>query len=289
VQRRLDLLALGLIGACFLAALSGCEGDVTNPQLRDEIAVFGSLYVGEAVTDSNAVLVTRTQPVLDPYDPGQAVVTNALVTLRREGAMVPDTLEMVRPGYYADPEFTVDPLTTYHLTVSVPGEEIITATTTTPVYYYLYNGPRPLPATMRHSEIPDRYAFELVCSDERQIFMLDVYCLESWEDARYVNPFGDHDRPDDEQEYGYDNGEPRRISVYFHIEDVQRDGNFYTIGFYSAMMVFWGHYEVSLLAIDDNYYNFLYREHPEESGGIVGGIGVFGSACRARYLVKIVE
>ena len=34
---------------------------------------------------------------------------------------------------------------------------------------------------------------------------------------------------------------------------------------------------------------YPYQEHPEESGGIVGGIGVFGSACRHRYLVKIVE
>jgi hypothetical protein len=270
-------------------ALTGCEGDVTGPSLRDEIAVFGFLYVRESVTESNALLVTRTQPVLDPYDPEQAVVTDATVTLRPEGQSVPDTLEMVRPGYYADPEFNVAPLTTYHLTVSIPGEEIITATTTTPVSYSLYNGPLPLPATMRLADIPGRYAFELTCSDPRQIFLLDVYCLESWEDARYVNPWGDHDRPDDEGEYGYENREPRRMSAYFRIEDVPRDGDFYTIGFYSAMMVFWGNYEVNLLAVDDNYYNFLYREHPEESGGIVGGIGVFGSACRSRYLVKIID
>jgi len=157
------------------------------------------------------------------------------------------------------------------------------------VSYDLLSGPKPLPHSMRHSEIPDRYPFELICRDEEQIFMMDVYCLESWEDARYITPFGDHDRPDDAEEYGYDNGEPRHISAYFRIEDVTEDHGVYTMGFYSAMMVFWGHYEVSLLAIDDNYYNYLYREHPEESGGIVGGIGVFGSACRNRYLVKVIE
>ena len=283
------LITLGLIGACICLALSGCEGDVTGPSLRDEIAVFGFLYVGEAVSDSNAVLVTRTQPVLDSFDPVEAAVTNATVTLRREGDSVGDTLSMVRPGYYANPSITIDMLTAYHLTVSVPGEEVITATTTTPVSYNLLSGPRPLPGTMRHADIPDRFPFELVCYDEEQIFFLDVYCLESWEDARYIIPFGDHDRPDDEEEYGYDNGEPRRISAYFHIKDVARQGSRYTIDFYSALMVFWGKYEVSLLTVDDNYYNYLYREHPEESGGIVGGIGVFGSGCRSRYLVKVIE
>jgi hypothetical protein len=278
-----------LLGVCIHLALTGCEGDVSGPALRDEIAVFGFLFVGETVNDSNAVLITRTQPLLDRYDLEQAAVTSATVTLCREGDSHADTLSMVRPGYYANPSIVIDSLTTYHLTVSVPGEDVITATTATPVSYDLSNGPRPLPNMMRHVDIPDSFPFVLTCPDEEQIFMLDVYCLESWEDARYINPFGDHDRPDDEEEYGYETGEPRHIFAYFRIKDVAREGDTYTIGFYSAMMAFWGSYEVSLLAIDDNYYNYLYREHPEESGGIIGGIGVFGSACRRRYLVEITQ
>jgi hypothetical protein len=289
MQRWFRLFILGLIGACSFPAFTGCEGDIAGPPLRDEVAVFGFLYVGEAVSDSNAVLITRTQPLLDPYDPAKAAVTTAAVTLRREGDSVPDTLSMVRPGYYADPSVVIDPLTVYHLTVSVPGEEVITAATTTPVSYDLLIGPRPLPETMRYDDIPDSFPFELTCHDEEQIFLLDVYCLESWQDARYINPFGDHDRPDNEEEYGYETGEPRHMSAYFRIKDVAQEGDTYTIDFYSAMMAFWGRYEVSLLTIDDNYYNYLYREHPEESGGIVGGIGVFGSACRIRYLVEVVE
>ncbi len=289
MRRWFRFFILGLIGACICLAFAGCDGDVTGPPLRDEIAVFGFLYVGEAVSDSNAVLITRTRPLLDLYDPAEAAVTTATVTLLREGDSVPDTLSMVRPGYYADPSVIIDPLTVYHLTVSIPRERVITATTTTPVSYHLLNGPLPLPGTMRHADIPGSYPFKLTCPDEEQIFLLDVYCLESWEDARYIIPFGDHDRPDNEQEYGYENEEPRHIFAYFRIRDVAREGYIYTIGFYSAMMVFWGNYEVSLLAIDENYYNYLYREHPEESGGIVGGIGVFGSACRDHYLVKIIE
>jgi len=289
MQRWFRLFIWCIMGTCIHLALTGCEGDIAGPPLRDEIAVFAFLYVGEAVSDSNAMLITRTRPLLDPYDPAEAAVTTATVTLRREEDSVPDTLSMVHPGYYANPSVIIDSLTVYHLTVIVPGEEVITATTATPVPYDLLNGPQPLPDTMRHADIPDSFPFALTCPDEEQIFLLDVYCLESWEDARYINPFGDHDRPGNEEEYGYETGEPRHIFAYFRIEDVAREDDTYTIGFYSAMMAFWGSYEVSLLAIDDNYYNYLYREHPEESGGIVGGIGVFGSAFRSRYLVEVSE
>ena len=121
------------------------------------------------------------------------------------------------------------------------------------------------------------------------LFLLDVYCMERWEDARYINPFGDHDRPEDFDEYGGANREPRHIFAYFRIKNVEREKDRFRVSFYSAMMAFYGTYEVQLLAIDDNYYNYLYREHPEESGGIEGGIGVFGSAVRQRYIVKVVE
>ena len=43
------------------------------------------------------------------------------------------------------------------------------------------------------------------------------------------------------------------------------------------------------MSIDQNYYNWLYRDHREENGGINGGIGVFGSACRRLWNVRAVE
>jgi len=45
------------------------------------------------------------------------------------------------------------------------------------------------------------------------------------------------------------------------------------------MIVFRRSNTMQVLAIDDNYHNFLYTEHPEFNGGINGGIGVFGSVC----------
>ena len=38
----------------------------------------------------------------------------------------------------------------------------------------------------------------------------------------------------------------------------------------------------------ENWQN-LYRDHPERNSGVNGGIGAFGSACRRRYDVMVVE
>ena len=45
-----------------------------------------------------------------------------------------------------------------------------------------------------------------LCSDptEEQVCYVDVYCLENWDDARYINEFLGHDRPDDEDEWDED-------------------------------------------------------------------------------------
>ena len=66
--------------------LSGCGGAPTKPKYVEEIAVFGYLYVGEAVSDSNAIVLTRTRPVDEYYDADEAAIRDAVVTLRADGA-----------------------------------------------------------------------------------------------------------------------------------------------------------------------------------------------------------
>jgi hypothetical protein len=288
VRDRLRFLPAGFAVLLFVCVL-GCAGDTTAPATREEIVVSGHLYIGETVSIDNSILITRTQPVDEFYDLEEAAVTDALVLLRKEGRDRADTLQMVSPGRYAAPHVAIEERTTYHLSVEIDGESSITATTTTPHAFEMTREPRQVPETMRHDEIPDIYPMLLTCPEEEQIFLLNVYCLEEWQDARYINPFGDHDQPEDFEEYGQTNDEPRHIFAYFRIKNVEREEERFRISFYSAMMVFYGLYDVQILSIDDNYYNYLYREHPEESGGIEGGIGVFGSAHRRQYTVEVIE
>ncbi|MBU1699920.1 MAG: DUF4249 family protein [Candidatus Eisenbacteria bacterium] len=278
----------GIVTLCFLA-LTGCSTDVNKPDTEHAIMVHAYLYVNEAIHDSNAVLITRTMPVDEYYNVDEAVVVNALVTLRIEGAALPETLHMTAPGYYANSSIRIQPLQTYHLEIAIEGESLIKATTTTPAAYAVQDSPLVYPAEMRHSQIPENYPFTLQAPDSSQIFLVDVYCTEEWENARYINPFADHDRPDDYDEYGGDAGEPRHIFGYFRLNDIEHDGDLYILDWYGAMMAFYGEYDIGFLAIDENYYNYLYREHAERSGGIVGGLGVFASAFRESYHVKILD
>lgn len=275
----------------FLAgALAGCgDGDTTGPGTREEIVVFGYLYVGEAISEENALLLSRTRPVLDPFDPEEAAVTEAVVTIRKEGEEEADTLEMIRPGRYAEPELVIEALATYHLRVEIEGEDPITASTTTPWSFEITRQPRALPDSMPHAAIADSFPIYLRCDYEEQIFLVDAYCLEDWEDARYIDPFGAEEGPEDYQEYGGDNGEPRHIAPYFRVKGLEEEGDEYRLGWYGDLMAFYGEYDIHVLSIDENVYSWLYRDHPELSGGVSGAIGLFGSACRAAWRVKVIE
>jgi hypothetical protein len=281
-SRILAGLALGLT----LTALAGCAGDTTAPPTRREISVFGYLYVGEAITEENALRISEVRPIDDYYDPAEAAISGAVVTLQKHGG-APDTLPMVRPGYYANPEVVIDSQTSYDLRVLIPGRAPISATTATPTAFVTHREPRVLPGSMRIGDIPDSFTIALSCENPEQMLLLDVYCQENWQDARYIDPPGSHDHPDDYDEYGKNNGEPRHNFGYFRFKNLEKEGDDRLVNFYDAMMVFYGRYTVTLLAMDDNYYRYLYLDHPEENGGIVGGIGVFGSACRTQYQVRV--
>ncbi len=280
--RPVPLLALAL-----LLPLAACAPP-TRPPYEQRTAVFGHLRVGEAVSDSNAVLVTRTRPIDAPYDAAEAAVNGALVLLQAAGAAAPDTLRLVAPGRYANPAVTIAPGTTYRLTVAI-GTETLTAATTTPVPIAFAREPVELPGTMAQSAIADSFPIVMNGPDPEQILYLDVYCLEPRENAVYVHKLGTADTPQSDQEYGGLNGEPRHIFAYFRMKDLDHVPGGYLAGFYGDMMWFYGRYRVSLLAIDANEYGYLYRDHPELHGGIVGGIGVFGSTCGRTWRVKAVR
>lgn len=267
-------------------ALQGCAGDSTGPGTRREIAVFGHLYVGEAVDTVNAIHVIEVMPIDDRYVRDEAAVSGARVTLAADGGE-PRTLEPAGPGAYAAPDLTVAPSTGYTLRVELPDGRVLTARTVTPPRIDISGGPPAPPLEVRHEALQDSFPIFVLCEDPQQVLLTDVYCLERWQDARWINPIGPDDGPTDYEEYGRDDGQPRHIFAYFRVDDVVSDERGALIDFYGAMMAFYGSYQVHVSAIDENTYAYLYKDHPEESGGIVGGIGLFGSACRREWRVRV--
>jgi hypothetical protein len=176
------------------------------------------------------------------------------------------------------------------LEATIDGKKV-TATTTTPRAFATPREPRPdSVGVMPQSTIAESFPIVVACSDPEQVFLVDVYCTEDWQGARFIHRLGGgQDTPGSYDEYGGANGEPRHISRYFQLRNIPASDEGYLISFYGDMMWFYGRYQVGVFSIDENYYNYLYRDHPELNGGVRGGIGVFGSACRRQYQVKVVE
>jgi hypothetical protein len=267
-------------------AAAGCGGDTSGPPTADEIVVFGYLYVGEPLDASRAIRVSRVQPIDDVYDPETAAVDGALVTLSVDGG-VEESLEPVAPGAYADSTIVIRPRSTYRLRVEIPGDRVVTASTTTPPAISVTGGPPETPESVRHETLQDEYPVFVACDEPRQVLLTDVYCREEWQDAVFIYPIGPEDGPADYDEYGGDNDEPRHIFAYFEADDVIQEAGLYRIDFYGAMMAFYGEYDVLVSAIDANTYAWLYRDRPEENSGVQGGLGVFGSASRRAWRVTV--
>lgn len=270
--------------------LSACGTGSTRPTFVEEIALFGYLYVGETVSGSAAIRLDRTLPVDRYYDAGQAAILNAFVTLRADSAVLADTLHMVAPGVYANPALIIRARTTYHLEAHIEGKTL-RASTTTPWAFETPREPRVMSeGVMSQSAIADSFPVVVACPDPEQVFLVDVYCLEEWQNARFIHRIGGgQDTPQSYDEYGGANDEPRHIAAYFRLKDIRQSDEGYRVSFYGDMMWFYGQYEIGVFSIDENYYNYLYRDHPELNGGVSGGIGVFGSAFRKQYSVKVVE
>jgi hypothetical protein len=285
------VLAVLLVAILSLA----CNTGSTRPKFIEEIVLFGYLYVGGTASDTVAIHLDRTRPVDEYYDAARAAVLNAVVTLRADSSAadrpaVEYTLPMAEPGVYATTGVVIREKTTYHLKAIIDGKTV-TATTTTPSAFETPREPRVLSAgAMPQSAIADSFPIVVACPDPEQICLVDVYCLEDWRSARFIHRLGGReDHPQSYDEYGRDNGEPRHIAAYFRLRDIQQSDQGYVVSFYGDMMWFFGQYLVGVFSLDENYYNYLYRDHPELHGGVSGGIGVFGSACRKQYRVQVVE
>lgn len=114
----------------------------------------------------------------------------------------------------------------------------------------------------------------------------EFYCLEEWYIAEWVRPF-DSDNPEDEEEYeSTSNGWPRKIVSFYPF---QPENNLVNYQFYQSAFAFYGRYQVTINAMDDNYYQYLYKPEGYNHGGINGGIGYFGSVSGKKMYTNIVE
>lgn len=272
-----------------VVVLANCGKSPVAPDYQKEISVFGYLWANNHLDATHAITVTYTQPVTEYYDANQSAITMAKVSLTDESSgqifILRNTPQ--KPGYFYNDSVFIKVKTTYRLQVEADGR-IVTAITTVPM-------PLDMTTTLKRDSInlvyKNNLGFEqpifLQCESGDQVVMVDAFCNEDYQNAEYIKSFGGENKhPRNQEEYdGGRNSEPRHILAYARYDDlVSSDfSGEHVIYWYDAMFVFYGSYTLQVLAIDDNYHKFLYSEHPEVSGGIQGGIGVFGSVAGVRF------
>jgi hypothetical protein len=130
-------------------------------------------------------------------------------------------------------------------------------------------------------------------NDQQKSLYFKFYCLETWENARYIIDFGGNEYPEDEDEYeDPGSGFPRKIE-YFNLYTPEFDdesGNYYVIDRgYKGAIVFYGRLSITIYNIDDNFYQYLYKPEGYNFGGIHNGIGYFGSVSGSTIYTEVVE
>ena len=292
---KLKQTIIGLLTFLILFIL-GCSKNPAKPEYEKKVAVYGFLWANEPLDQEHAVLVTYSQPLDALYSLRDAGIRDALVTLTEEnsGASFDLADENSKPGFYYNESVMIKTNTTYTLTIRVDGQTV-TAQTTVPAELHQLTQLDSVGLNAVYRENLGFYKPVIIeTENENQLIMVDMYCNESWQNAEYVNAFGngDHNKPEERDEYDQGiNAEPRHIFALVPYKDLTAPEfeGFHVVYWYSSMIVFYGSYTLTISAIDNNYHNYLTAEHPPQSGGIEGGIGVFGSVCGQKYELEVLK
>ena len=285
---------LTLFFISIIILLAGCEKNPSAPVYQKEITVFGYLYGNENLTEKHAIMIAYTRPITAYYDPAEAAIRGADVTLTESASGVETKLveSAAKPGYYYNSSLLIMPKSTYTLTVKAGGQTVTAATTVPAVLIAESELKTDAPNVENDENLGYRKPIFLQHENPEQLVMVEMYCNETWNNAEYIYPFMDQKNPQSQDEYDSGgNGEPRRIYALVKMSDLVAPDydNKQTIYWYASMIVFLGSNTLSVMAIDDNMHHYMTQEHPEISGGVQGGIGLFGSICGVKYDLQIVK
>ncbi|MCF7913438.1 MAG: hypothetical protein K9M99_13000 [Candidatus Cloacimonetes bacterium] len=200
-----------------------------------------------------------------------------------------------------DHEMLIRPEYCYHLQIVTIDGKLIEADTSVPMAINVLGdsqcNPAPawafdepaddwlsLPADIADSQHPVQIVTQ---NDEEFNLYTEFWCYEDYTEAEYIYPEDDQNFPADDEEYmGSSQQYPRRSMSFYMYQPENRLVNYNS---YQGQMKFYGRTRMEVYSIDDNYINYLYKSEGYMSGGIKGGIGVFGSRCGRKLYTRVVK
>ncbi|OPX30044.1 MAG: hypothetical protein B1H06_00485 [Candidatus Cloacimonas sp. 4484_143] len=141
---------------------------------------------------------------------------------------------------------------------------------------------------MVFEDIDQEHPIQIITQDNETFNLhAEFYCLENWDEAEYIFAMEENTYPEDEDEYESEaDGSPRKTTTFYIFQPTENLINF---SFYQYAFNFYGRYQVTVSSIDGNYLNYLYKPEGYNHGGIIGGVGYFGSAVSYVMYTTVIE
>ncbi len=188
--------------------------------------------------------------------------------------------------------------TKYNLRIVIADTDTIRATTTTPAIvdivqneFIVFDSTQTFPEVY-FDDLDDLAPIKINThqNDETTRVKFRFYCLEEFSDSLEF-AYLDFPAPEDEDDYENPlDGSPRKIEYFYeYTPTLEGDEYFITERGYQSTIVFLGRYEINARIIDENYYKYLYKPEGYRFGGIVGGIGYFGSVSGESFYTKVIK
>ncbi len=288
-----------------MAFFFGCD-DFTSSERYDEdyYVITGLLYEGYPI---QPIFIGKT---FSPFDDDftDMNIPDAEVFIKEfNGDTLVDSVQLVYfpleegIGVYIDPLQTKIISSNYIYRIEAQiEEELVWAETEVPVSIYVLpdeafttDSTTVFPQLEYETADSEHPLVIQTIDDEVVNLMFEFYCLLEFEDEpQYIATFGDHETPEDEEEYEDMNGFPRRVDFYtsyLPVLDPETGQYFVTESAYSGAIVFYGDYEISVYSISQNYFNYLYMTEGYTHGGIQNGFGYFGAVSGISLYTEVIE
>jgi len=291
--------------------------DLTSPERfeRDELVIAGYLQAGKPVSIDNPIFIGKTVST-EGGNFEDVFIDSAFVTIENIDEVITDTLQFgfseFKIGYYND-DLVIKAGNTYKIMVETEIDSMLIyayAFTTVPDSIYLdldYNDlvtveygfadeyDEILPQ-IPYDEIEDNFPVYSRYDDGSVVYTYyNYYCLEEFStDLEFTEPIMGYEHLEEDDEESYNSPLSRNMresSMIWRYQPLQDDeGNWYLLEeTYDGGFSYYGRYRLTIYSVDQNFYTYKYHSESHLYGGIVGGIGYFGSVSGEDFYTKVTK
>lgn len=276
---------------------------------EDYIVITGMIYSNKPITMENPIFVGTTADINNLDIESLAVKSAVVYILDLKNNIkhylsfdhnMPDSAliqEQLKIGFYDTlEEFIPVSGNSYRIVVKINTDSVYAETTipkdfiTEPNEKFIDNENTEIPLLEYHQI--DNYPIQLKLNncDELPILM-EYYCLEEWYNAYWISENDLKETPKSPNHYENTlNGAPRlksQLSTYS--PTIINDEYIIKLASKMSDYTFYGKHRIRVAIVDENYYNYKFKSTGYFHGGVINGVGYFGSATRYTLYTNIVN